>query len=257
MKKFFLALSAGVFFIACNNEKKADSPKNTDLIQQNLKGKLQQFEETSYTIDSAGNSKMDSSINITDFDEKGYQTKYINKDLSGKITMEQTITRYDNGAAKEIVNMKDGKQTFKLTIDIDKDGKYSAAKTYDSTGKQDSHYTDIKENEYGIVYAAFRHFTNGKTESFDLKYDGPNFVGGVATDSLGRTSYSGVVTLNDKGDPIKDSSMTLVKDSTKRETITYKYDSYDDKANWTQRTTFDDKGKQTKTVKRKYTYYKE
>jgi hypothetical protein len=259
MKKLFLLLSAGVLLIACNNEKKADdAPKNTDLIQQNLKGKVQQIEETPYTVDSVGNSKMDSSKNITDFDEKGYQTKYTNKNLSGKITMEQTISHYDNGAAKEIVNTSDGKQTFKLDIDIDKDGKYSAAKTYDSTGKQDSYYTDIKENEYGIVYAGKRYFMNGKIkETFDMKYDKTNFVGGTATDSLGRTSYNGTVTLNDKGDPIKDSSTTLVKDSTKTETITYKYDNYDDKGNWTQRTTYNDKGKPTKTVKRTYTYYKD
>ena len=44
MKKSFFLLSAGVLLIACNNEKKADdAPKNTDLIQQNLKGKVQQI----------------------------------------------------------------------------------------------------------------------------------------------------------------------------------------------------------------------
>src|SRR5258705_7125215 len=111
MKKFFLVLFAGILFIGCNNEKKAETAKNTDLIQQNLKDKVQRFEEASYTVDSTGKSKMDSAINVTDFDEKGYQTKYTTKDPSGKITMQQTITHYDNGAAKEIVNMKDGKQT--------------------------------------------------------------------------------------------------------------------------------------------------
>jgi hypothetical protein len=42
---------------------------------------------------------------------------------------------------------------------------------------------------------------------------------------------------------------------TKTEKKTYKYDHYDEKGNWTQRTAYDDKGKPTKVVKRSFTYY--
>jgi len=49
----------------------------------------------------------------------------------------------------------------------------------------------------------------------------------------------------------------LEKDSTKTEVVTYKYDATDDKGNWTQRTTYNDKGKATKMVKRTITYFKD
>lgn len=99
---------------------------------------------------------------------------------------------------------------------------------------------------------------NGKIKStFDMKYDGPNFVGGTSTDSTGKPSYQGTVKLNDKGDAIEEHSTTREKDSTKTQNLTYKYDSYDDKGNWTQRTTSNDKGKPTVIVKRIFTYYKD
>ena len=99
---------------------------------------------------------------------------------------------------------------------------------------------------------------NDKIKStFDMKYDGPHFIGGTVTDSTGKTSYTGSVKLNDKGDPIEETTTTLEKDSTKTEVVTYKYDATDDKGNWTQRTTYNDKGKATKVIKRTITYFKD
>lgn len=37
----------------------------------------------------------------------------------------------------------------------------------------------------------------------------------------------------------------------------YKYDSFDDKGNWTQRTQSDENGKPEKITKREITYYKD
>src|ERR1041385_6859605 len=125
MKKLFLFLSAGVLIIACNNEKKAGevTAKNTDLIQQNLKGKVQHFEETSSTIDSTGASKKDSVSNTQNFDEKGYQTTFITKNITGKIKEEQTVTHYDGGQTKDVtIKNGDGKQTMKWEITIDSSG---------------------------------------------------------------------------------------------------------------------------------------
>ena len=70
-------------------------------------------------------------------------------------------------------------------------------------------------------------------------------------------SYTGSVKVNDKGDPIDEMSTTRQKDSTKTERMTYKYDSYDDSGNWTQRTTYNEKGKSSKIVKRTFIYFKE
>ena len=261
MRQFFLLFSTASIFISCNNStevKSAAMAKNSDITQQNLKGKVQEFEETSYTVDSTGASKKDSLVNISHFDAQGYQSKFLTKDAAGKIHTDQTVTHAENGAFKEMVTMTDGKQTFRLVTDYDKDGKYTGGKCYDSTGKQDSYYTDLFTNEYGIVYAGKQHFVDGRVKStWDFKYDGPIYVGGSSTDSTGKMSYTGSVKVNGKGDPIDEMSTTRQKDSTKTERMTYKYDSYDDSGNWTQRTTYNEKGKSSKIVKRTFIYYKE
>ena len=251
---FVLAFS----FVACNSgDKKNDTLSNTDLIQQNLKGKVQRFEDNATIIDSLGKSKVDSTISITDFDERGYQSTYTTKDLTGKVTMEQQMKHNPDGTFSEMITKKNGKQTESLVTEA-KDGKYTSGKTYDSTGKQDSYYTDLKTNENGVVYAGKQHFMDDRIKStFDMKYDGPHFLGGTTTDSTGKTIYTGTVKLNDKGDAMKENMTTVEKDITKKEILTYKYDSYDDKGNWTQRTTYNDKGKPTKIIKRTFSYFKD
>ena len=257
MKKlvvFCLAAS----LIACNTkDKKTETAKNSDLIQQNLKGNVKQLDELTVNIDSTGKMKPDSSTTITEFDKKGYQSKNSTKDSSGKITSEQTISHNSDGTFKEMLTTKNGKQTFKLTTDV-KDGNYTGGKSYDSTGKQDSYYTDLKTNEYGIVYAGKQHFMNDKIKStFEMKYDGPNFIGGTATDSTGKTTYTGSIKLDDKGNAAEETATTLEKGATKTEVFTYKYDSFDKTGNWTQRTTYNDKGKPTKIVKRSLVYFED
>ena len=258
MKTVIMAAFA-VSLISCNsNQTTTETRKNTDLIQDNLKGQVQSLEERTVNFDSSGKTKADSSVSITSLNKEGYITNYISKDSSGKTTLNQILSHNADGTFSEVKNTKNGKQTYRLVTEVDKNGNYTGGKTYDSTGKQDSYYTDLKTNEYGIVYAGKQHFMNGNIKSaFDMKYDGPNFVGGTATDSTGKPSYQGTVKLNDKGDAIEEHSTTREKDSIKPQNLTYKYDSYDDKGNWTQRTTYNEKGKPTIIVKRILTYYKE
>jgi hypothetical protein len=237
----------------------AESARNTDLLQMNLKGSVQSFTETSYAVDSSGKmGKVDSIFTENDFDKKGYLTDVDQKDQAGKVHTKQNFTRFDNGAVKEFNTIKDGRQNSRLVTELDKDGKYIGGKTYDSTGRQDSYYKDLATNEYGIVYAGKQYTMANKLKgTFDMKYEKANFVGGTATDSTGKTSYQGSIKLNDKGDPIEETSTTLQKDSTRTEKMTYKYDTYDDAGNWTQRTTYNEKGKPGKVVKRTYSYYKD
>jgi len=261
MKRILFIFSSFSLLAACNNAAKVESAsmaKNSDVVQQNLKGKVKQLEEATFTVDSNGSSKKDSLMNINEFDELGYQSKSLTKDAMGKTHMDQTITHGENGVFKEVVTTTDGKQTFRLTTEYDKDGKYTGGKSYDSTGKQDSYYTDLSSNEYGIVYAGKQHFMDGRVKSaWDFKYDGPIYRGGTSTDSTGKVSYTGTVKVNDKGDPVEEVSTTLVKGANKTEKMSYKYDSYDESGNWTQRTTYNEKGKPSKIVKRTYTYYKD
>lgn len=247
--------------MACNNpadKKTGETAKNTDLIQMNFKGKVQNFSDITYPVDSTGKTgKEDYTVNANELNDKGYITKTFTKDTAGKVLTETTISHYDNGNFKEMTTMKDGKQTYKLTTEIDKDGKYTTAKSYDSTGKQDSYYKDIAMNEYGIVYAGTQYGMNDKIKStWSGKYDKASYIGGTSTDSAGKTSYTGTVVLNDKGDAGEETSTTLEKDSTKTEKMTYMYE-YDDKGNWIQRTTYNEKGKPSKIIKRTINYYKE
>ena len=259
MKKLFILIFAAGLF-SCNSEKKKTETvavKNTDLIQQNLQGKIQGVTEATYAMDSLGNIKSDSTFAISSYDEKGYQVKSITKDSSGKITMEQTMSHNADGSFAELVTMKNGKQFNKLITEV-KDGKYNGGKAYDSTSEQTGYYTDLKQNEYGIVYEGRKHDMNGKVvNTFTMKYDGPHFTGGTSTDSTGKTDYTGSVKLNEKGDPIEESTTTLQKGVSKTEVTTYKYESADEKGNWLQRTTYNDKGKATKILKRTISYYKD
>lgn len=260
MKKFILFLPAAVLFLACNNEKKAGDLTNTDLIQQNLKGKVQHYDEMSYAVDSTGKmGAMDSITNSQDFDEKGYQTKFINKNSKGEVQTEGTMTHYDNGAVKSFESKTKGVLSSKMEIGIDSSGKYNSAKTFDSTGKMSSYYKDISENEFGEVLTGTEyHADNTPKSSFISNYDKDgHYLGAVGKDSTGKETFHSIIKLNDKGDPIEQTTTTVMKDSTKTETLTYKYDSYDEKGNWTQRTISNDKGKATKIEKRTYTYYKD
>lgn len=259
MKKIVMTLCAGLFLMACNEKKQeAEAPKNTDLIGQNLKGKVKQTEETPYQVDSTGKiGAMDSCcIEVQEFDEKGYNSSTISRNSLGKITSETTITHYDGGQVKEFVNMADGKKKSSFSIQIDKDGKYSGAQSYDSTGKMDGYYTDLKENEYGAVLEGKQYKPDSTLKSsFISVYDKAIFISGTNTDSSGKEVNTAKIKLNDKRDVIERTNTDVGKDSTTTKVTVYKYDSYDEQDNWTQRTSYDDKGKATKIVKRTITYY--
>jgi len=257
MRKFAFVFIAATSLISCSEEKSI--PADADILQQNLKGKVQTFEESSFPVDSTGIAgKQDSLFTLNEFNESGYQTKSITKFLDGKVKSEDVVDRYENGMFKSMTRTADGKEIFKLTTELDdKKAGYKSAKTFDSTGKQDSYYTDIKMNEGGVVYAAKQFKMDGSPKlTFEYVFDKYTYKNGKATDSAGRVTYEGWLKSNDKGDPIEEYSKTLDKDSTKEETFQYKYDSYDEKGNWTQRTTSKD-GKATKITKRKFTYYKD
>ena len=118
----------------------------------------------------------------------------------------------------------------------------------------------ITENEFGEVLTGTEYHPPDNTlkSSFVNNYDKMYYyIGGVGKDSTGKRNFSipTNVKLNDKGDPIEQTTTTVMKDSTKTETLTYKYDSSDDKGNWTQRTEYNEKGKPSKIVKRSYTFY--
>jgi len=262
MTKLLLFVSLSFLIYSCNNQGaqhvSADSPKNTDLIQMNLKGSVQSMTESSYTADSLGKTdKVDSITTEFFFDDGGYLQKQTSKDQTGAITEELNFTRNEKGTLTEFTNVKKGKLWSRLVTDIAEDGlTYTGGRTFDSTGKQDSYYGDLKTNEYGIVYAGKQYKLDSTIKNeWEMKFDKANFVGGISKDSTGKESYNGSVNLNDKRDAASETSTTRDKDSTKTESFTYTYDKYDDKGNWLQRTAVKD-GKTSKILKREFIYFK-
>ncbi|CAN5217991.1 hypothetical protein BH09BAC2_BH09BAC2_10040 [soil metagenome] len=256
MKKIiFIFLCICLF--ACNESKEkkvAETRKNTELLAFNLKGKVQQTDETVTTIDSMGVSKSDSMVSVTLFDSIGYQTERYTKNASGKKVSEQLFVRNPDGSFAEFKSLKNGKQGSRLVTEM-KDGKYIGGKNYDSTDKQDGFFTDLVNNEYGQVNEGKQHFMDGRVKStFSSKYQGPLYIGGSSTDSTGKTDYTGTVTLDDKGNAISETTTTMNKGVSKTETNTFKYE-FDEKGNWIMRTTFNDKGKPTMITKRTISYF--
>jgi hypothetical protein len=260
MKQLIPFIAGAIFLVSCNtkstSEAGAAAPLNTDLIQQNLKGKVKTVTQTSTTIDSTGQERTDSLTTVESYDEKGYSTMSQTKNSSGKITTEQTAKHDSAGRVLEFVTYKDGKMTSKLETELDAAGNYIGGKTYDSTGKQDGYYKDLKQNEYGIVYSGKQYSMDGKIKAdFNMKYDKTHFLGGKNTDSTGKITYEGTAKMNDKGDMSEENLTYLEKGTTKTEKNTYKYDAFDEKGNWIKRTKYNDKGRPVQFVTRTLTYY--
>ena len=164
---------------------------------------------------------------------------------------------------QEIITTKNGKMVSKVSIQLDSSGKYSTAQEFDSSGKLTSFYKEIKQNDYNQVTAMAQYKPDSILKSsFESTYDKQIFKGQVNKDSSGKEVSISSAKADDKGNQTEFSITTIMmnpvtkKDSTTTKVTRYKYDSYDEKGNWTQRTEMDEKGKATKIVKREYTYFK-
>ena len=259
MKKILFFFLAVLFLISCN-EKKQEVSKNADVLVDNLKGKVEQTTETDYKVDSSGKMGEQDSCCIVNakYDEKGYILSYSSEDKNGANKESEVFTHNDNGTMKSIKNTKNGKPVSSISIQTDKDGKYTTAQESDSMNKLSSYYTDLSENDYGQL-TSLRKFKADSTleSSMTSTYDKQIFKGNEVKDSVGKVTYSSTVKLDDKNNVIERATKTVTKDSTINKVITYKYTSFDDKGNWTERTETDENGRPVKVTKREITYYKE
>lgn len=260
MKKLLTAISAVALLFGCvDSNKNGEVAKNSDWYSSNLKGMVQTMETADYTPDSTGKiNAMDSCcVDVEQFDDKGYTTTNTKKDSKGTITEEMTLTRYDQGQAKDMKTMKDGKMASGFQIQINEDGKYSGAQELDSAGNVAFFYTELTEDENGAVTSGKRHKADSTFYGiFYNDYKNGVQVSNRYTDSTGKEVWNATNELNEKGDMEKRTEKSTDKDSTTTTVKTYTYDSYDETGNWTQRTTYDDKGKATKVTKRSFTYFK-
>ena len=260
MKKAILFAAIIATSLSCNEKKQEAAAMNSDWLADNLKGKIEQTIATDYKADSVGNiGEQDSCCIISmKYDDKGYLTEYSSNNKVGNDKLVQTITHYDNGAAKDIKNAKNGTQKLEIAIQIDKNGKYKTAEEYDSTGKVKYYYTDLIENDYGAL-TSMKKYNMDSTLSGTMSrtYDKSLFIGGEDKDSTGKIAESSAVKLDDKNNMAEYALKNVTKDSTTNKITRYKYDGYDDKGNWTQRTKMDESGKPLQITKREIVYYKD
>jgi len=256
MSKIITAAFVMLLF-ACNQKTEKKLLQLSDAAQENLKGNIKQVETNTYTVDSTGNiGGMDTCCNyVEEFDDNGFSRRYVTKDAKGNVKSEQSFTHNDKGLFTGMTTMTNNKKTSSMTVEIDKDDKYSVAKTFDSADKMDSYYDGITTNEFGQVTSATQHNPDSTLKgSFTSKYEKQFFIGTESKDSTGKVTYASNVKLNDKNDQDQLTETTTNKDSTKTTVTTFKYDGWDDQGNWTQQTTYNDKGKPVKIIKRIITY---
>jgi hypothetical protein len=261
MNKILVLFIAGIMTVSCihtSAEKQKNNPKNTDLIKLNLSGAVKSVEEITYQSDSNGQAaEMDSCcIQTSYFDENGYLVLQVSKNSRGMMKDEILASYYPGGQAKEFITLSAGKKKNRLLLQIDKNGKYNGAQSFDSSGKLEGIYTDLEENEYGaITKGVFRKPDSSIRYSFLSLYDKAYFKNGYQLDSNGKEiNYSEYIP-DEKGNTIEYISRETVQGSTIRKRKTYSYGSFDEKGNWTLRTVYDENGKAVKIVKRNIYYY--
>jgi hypothetical protein len=258
MKKFSFLLMATVIAFSCSESKK-EAAKNSDWLADNLSGKVKQLTDSTYKTDSTGKAgELDSCCVVsTKYDEKGYASAYTSVDKAGTDREESSFTHDDKGLFTGQKSTKNGKPISSLTVK-NENGKYSVAQSFDSTNKMDFYYTDITANDYDRL-TGFKQYKPDSTLKMSLTntYDKLLLKESIAKDSAGKETYSSILKLDDKNNLIESTTKEVTKDSTINKTTKYRYDSFDDKGNWTQRIEMDGNGKPVKIVKRTITYYKD
>ncbi len=119
----------------------------------------------------------------------------------------------------------------------------------------DVYYKDITLNKFGQLTSAKGYHPDSTLKmSFNNNFDSIYYVGGNSKDSIGKLTYSSKITLNDKKDQAKLDETVVTKGVSKNTVTTYKYDGWDKFGNWTQQTSYNDKNKPTKILKRIIVY---
>ena len=254
MRKLIIPVLA---FMACNNQpsqKATTNVQRSDFGFDNLKGKPETIDSKTVNFDSTGKAIGDSTQSLGTYDKGGNLVKETIKDNSGKTTIIE-LAYYANGFSKEEKKTVNGTVQYRLTIDSVVKGQHTGVKIWDSAGKQVG-YCDAIYNEFGQVTWS-KIYMNGKLQfAYEAKYDGPRWIGSSKTDSTGKIVSEFTRKLNDKDDPAEDQYTTVEEGDTTTSKLTHKYDSYDEKDNWTQQSTYKN-GKLISVTKRAITYYKD
>ncbi len=254
---FFSVLLTMPVVFSCT-EKKNSASLHNDLFFDNLVGEVTIVVETPYKIDSNGLTGEINSccITITEYDNKGYRSKQINKDINGNEKNGQIyLSRYKNGKPKEIRFTENGKITSILSATIDKMGKYGDTRIYDSLGKLEFYYSGIEVNEYGKIIL-MKKITLDRIlqQTIVNNYNKQIWIGGYIKEKNGNVVLSTTIRLNEKMDPIETIQTMMMDSATNTTTTRYSYKLYDDYGNWIEGNEIDEKGNKLKILKRNISY---
>ena len=254
MRIFTLIAGACIILTACNQTSTSEIKLHmavADVKAENLKGQVKQVETDTYLIDSITGKmgKLDSK-SIETFDDSGYTVSYSNFTTHDSATVVLKYQHDARGYFTGFTSTKNGKPYTGMTTDLDSMGNYKFVTSFDSTQKTDVIYTDVKVNEYGQVTGAKGlHPDSSLKMTFTNNFDSIYYIGGESKDSVGKTTYSSSVKLNDKKDQEEVEETSVTKDSTTKTTTKYTYDEWDKTGNWTLQTV-NENGKPKKIVKR-------
>jgi hypothetical protein len=135
------------------------------------------------------------------------------------------------------------------------DSKCIAIEIYDSNDKIVSYYNNIEQTKFGLLLSMNSYDTSGKlTMSYANDYDSIYQISGTAKDSAGMITSQVKIHLTDKKYPENMLEVSYFKDSTVKNYLSYKYETWDSTGNWIQQTIFSDKEKPIKLVKRIFSY---
>jgi hypothetical protein len=258
------AMAVMILISACNQKQTATSVSKpvSDLASENMHGNIAQVESDTYLIDSTGKAGPLDSKGIEKYDTSGYEISYVSMNGKDSIISQTIIKHNPDGFVTQVeITGANNEKENSFLINYDSLGKYSDVKMYDSAGKLATYYTDITSNNYGEITGAKGYHPDSTLKlSFQNYYDSIYNVGGISKDSVGKLTYSGIGVLNDQHNLSSYADTTINTDpKTKKDTTvitanTYTYEDLDSNQNWIQRTTFNEKGKPTKIVKRIITY---
>jgi antitoxin component YwqK of YwqJK toxin-antitoxin module len=227
----------------------------TDLEQANIKGHVAKLVTETYQVDSLGQAGRLQSITIEIFNTLGYTAIDTTKDLIENNEVVNFLTYNKNGSLHSLSTFTDGKKQSDMLLKYH-NGKCIAMEIYNSNGKLESYYSNIQQNEFGLLTSLNSYDANGKlTMSYANKYDSIYQTRATANDSIGMLRSETSIQLTEKKYQESILEVSYFKDSTIKKYLSYKYDSWDSTGNWIRQTIFNDEGKAVKSVNRIFTYF--
>jgi hypothetical protein len=226
----------------------------TDLEQANIKGNVIKLVTETYNVDSLGQIGKLESFTIEIFDIHGNTITDTAKDFIEKTEIVEFLIFNKNGSLSSSSTYENGKKQSKMLLKYN-DSKCIVVEIYDSNDKIVSYYNNIQQTEFGLLLSMNSYDTNGKlTMSYANDYDSIYQISGTAKDSTGMLTSQVKIHLTDKKYPENMLEVNYFKDSTVKNYLSYKYETWDTKGNWIHQIIFNDNGKPIKKVKRIFSY---